>query len=95
MKMLKVKLQTNSVNSLKELRDKKTFFLPVLILIMLTTSLSAQNWIELFNGKNFNNWEKKNGNAEYQIKGNEIVGISRLNTPNTFLCTKETYSDFI
>ena len=95
MKTSKVKLHTGSVNSRTRSRNGKTFFLPILILVMFTTSLSAQNWIELFNGKNLNNWEKKNGNAEYQIKENEIVGISRLNTPNTFLCTKETYSDFI
>ena len=93
--MSKIKLHTNSVNSRTRSRDGKTFFLPILILVMFTTSLSAQNWKELFNGKNFDNWEKKNGNAEYQIKGDEIVGISHLNTPNTFLCTKETYGDFI
>ena len=95
MKTSKVKLHTGSVNSRTRSRNGKTFFLPILILVMFTTSLSAQNWIELFNGKNLNNWEKKNGNAEYQIKENEIVGISRLNTPNTFLCTKKTYGDFI
>ncbi|MEZ4902134.1 MAG: DUF1080 domain-containing protein [Spirosomataceae bacterium] len=24
-----------------------------------------------------------------------MVGISRLNTPNSFLCTEETYGDFV
>ena len=93
--MLKVKFYIISVKSRKKSHDKKTFFLPILFLLLFTTSLPAQNWIKLFNGKDLNNWEKKNGTAEYQINGNEIIGISHLNTPNTFLCTKETYSDFI
>jgi len=95
MKTSKVKLHTGSVNSQTKWDNRKIFLLQILILVMFTTSLSAQNWKELFNGKNFDNWEKKNGNAEYQINGDEIVGISHLNTPNTFLCTKETYGDFI
>ncbi len=52
-------------------------------------------WISLFNGKNLDNWQVLNGSAEYKIDGEEIVGISKMNTPNTFLATKETYSDFI
>ena len=95
MKTSKVKLHTGSVNSQTKWDNREIFLLQILILVMFTTSLSAQNWKELFNGKNFDNWEKKNGNAEYQINGDEIVGISHLNTPNTFLCTKETYGDFI
>src|SRR5690606_14033462 len=52
-------------------------------------------WHPLFNGENLDGWEKKNGTATYEIRDGAIVGISQLNTPNTFLCTKETYSDFI
>ncbi|MGB4899195.1 MAG: DUF1080 domain-containing protein [Saprospiraceae bacterium] len=56
---------------------------------------SFGQWKDLFNGKDMSGWTKKNGNAEYKISNNAIVGISQLNTPNTFLCTEATYGDFI
>jgi len=55
----------------------------------------SQEWTPLFNGKNFNGWEKLGGNATYQINDNTITGISKMGTPNTFLATKKTYGDFI
>ena len=55
----------------------------------------ADAWTDLFNGKDFSGWEKLNGDAEYRIEGNEVVGVSRMETPNTFLATKERYADFI
>jgi|GEM_PF-22274 len=58
-------------------------------------SFAQKGWQALFNGQNFDGWEKKNGTASYEIRDGTIVGISQLNTPNTFLCTKETYADFI
>lgn len=74
----------------------RRLFLMSVILPGLFLHLSAQEkWENLFNGENFDNWEVLNGNAEYTIEGDEIVGTSRLNTPNTFLATKRTYSDFI
>lgn len=61
-----------------------------------TDSQENENgWSSLFNGKDFNNFVKLNGTADYHIEGENIVGVSRLNTPNTFLATKEKYGDFI
>ena len=51
--------------------------------------------ISLFNGKDISGWEVKNGTAKYHIEDNSIVGTSKTGTPNTFLCTKEMYVDFI
>ncbi len=73
---------------------KKTFLWGLFSLLSLQTF--AQNpWKELFNGTDFKGWTKKNGNAEYKIANNVIMGISQLNTPNTFLCTDEIYGDFV
>ncbi len=52
-------------------------------------------WIPLFNGKDLSNFDILNGAAEYLIEDNCIVGISQLNTPNTFLATKKKYGNFI
>ena len=73
---------------------KKIFLLGLLSLFSI--NIFAQNqWKELFNGTDFKGWTKKNGNAEYKIVNKTIVGISQLNTPNTFLCTEENYGDFV
>ncbi len=67
-----------------------------LVLFVSHYPVAAQHgWRQLFNGKNLNGWEVKNGTAAYEVKNGAIVGISQLNTPNTFLCTEEDYSDFI
>lgn len=56
---------------------------------------AAQQPVDLFNGKDLSGWVQRGGKATYAIEGNEIVGTSVLDTPNTFLCTEKTYGDFI
>jgi hypothetical protein len=51
--------------------------------------------VALFNGKDLTGWVQRGGKAKYHVEGNEIVGTSVLNTPNSFLCTEKTYGDFI
>lgn len=66
------------------------------ILLLSCLSLSAQdNWEILFNGKDLKNFEQLNGNAKYEIKNNELIGTSRVGTPNSFMATKKKYADFI
>lgn len=72
----------------------------ILLLLSITFLSCHQNqptdeWTLLFNEKDLSNWEIKNGTAEYHIEGKELVGTSKLNIPNTFLCTKKRYEDFI
>jgi len=73
---------------------KNTFYLVAFFLISSNIFAQAQ-WKELFNGTDLKGWSKKNGNAEYKIVNKTIVGVSQMNTPNTFLCTDETYGDFV
>lgn len=49
----------------------------------------------LFDGKTLDGWEQHGGKAKYTIEEGAIVGRSVPNTPNTFLCTKQEYGDFI
>ena len=72
---------------------KKNYLL--LLFVFCTSMVSAQNWEPLFNGKNLSGWKKLNGKAEYKVVDGAIVGVSKMNTPNTFLATKKTYGDFI
>jgi hypothetical protein len=73
---------------------KFPFSFCLLSFISLTTFAQAP-WKDLFNGSDLKGWVKRNGNAEYKIIDKAIVGVSQLNTPNTFLCTEETYGDFV
>lgn len=54
-----------------------------------------ETWTTIFNGKNLDGWEQKGGLATYQVIDETIIGTSTLNTPNSFLCSKKLYSNFI
>lgn len=49
----------------------------------------------IFNGKDLTGWEVKNGKAPFKVENGVIVGTFVPGTPNTFLCTNDTYGDFI
>ncbi|MEZ4700914.1 MAG: DUF1080 domain-containing protein [Rhodothermales bacterium] len=72
-------------------------FLLILTALALFSDASAQDagWTSLFNGRDLDNWVQRNGTATYRIEDGAIVGVSVQNTPNSFLCTRETYGDFI
>lgn len=74
---------------------KKNILIACAMIIALSSCSQGPKWQELFNGEDFTGWEILNGTAEYKIEDNTIVGISALNTPNTFLATTEEYGDFI
>lgn len=76
---------------------------PVLAaLTVLCVSLSGaafsaddDNLKPLFDGKTLDAFEQHGGKAKYALENGEIIGTSVPNTPNSFLCTKERYGDFI
>ncbi len=72
----------------------KTLFF-ILHFSLFTSVLSAQSWTPLFNGKNLSGWTQRGGKADYKVVDGTIVGYSKVNTENSFLCTKQTYGDFI
>ncbi|WP_299528998.1 DUF1080 domain-containing protein [Ulvibacterium sp.] len=75
---------------------KKINYVVVSILLFTGISLTAQeNWETLFNGKDLKNFEQLNGNAKYEIRDGQLIGTSKLGTPNSFMATKKTYGDFI
>jgi hypothetical protein len=75
---------------------RKTFIITALFLTPIMVYSQGDNgWIDLFNGKNLDGWKQLNGNAEYVVDNNEIIGISVPKEPNSFLCTEKDYDDFI
>jgi hypothetical protein len=72
----------------------KLFSACVLMCLFISNSIVAQDWTSLI-GKNLNDWEKVGGNATYSLEDGVITGTAVLNSPNTFLTTKKSYSDFV
>jgi len=54
-----------------------------------------KNWQPLFNGKDLSGWKQLNGKAKYAVRGQEIIGTTVPNEPNSFLVTEKEYGDFI
>jgi hypothetical protein len=69
-----------------------------LVLVLVTVSrstASADQAVELFNGKDLSGWTKRGGDAQYAVEDGMIVGRSVPNTPNTFLTTDREFGDFV
>jgi hypothetical protein len=52
-------------------------------------------WVSLFNGKDLDGWVRRGGKAKYRAEDNQIIGTTVANEPNSFLCTKKDYANFI
>lgn len=52
-------------------------------------------FVALFNGKDLNNFDVRNGTATYRVENGEIVGTTKQGSPNTFLTPKQEYGDFV
>lgn len=67
------------------------------ILLCPKTILHAQDvgWRNLLQNNKLDNFKQLNGEAEFKLENGILVGISKQNTPNSFLATKKRYSDFI
>ena len=75
---------------------KNSFFsLLLLSILMVSCTPGKSDFVDLFNGENLDNWEIRNGEAPFTVEDGVILGTYVSGTPNTFLCTKETYDDFI
>lgn len=70
-------------------------FVLLLLVPMLSAQEGATQWTSLFDGKTLNGWVVKSGFADFAVEDGCIVGTSKRGSPNTFLCTKRLYGDFI
>jgi hypothetical protein len=77
---------------------KRLFALALLAVAALALPMGAQEsekgWVPLFNGKNLDGWEQRNGTATYRAENGMIIGKTSEGSPNSFLCTKKEYGDF-
>lgn len=52
-------------------------------------------WTPLFNGSDLSEFEQMGGQARYRVEDGIIIGTAVPDTPNSFICTRSSYSDFI
>lgn len=52
-------------------------------------------WRSLFNGSNLEGWDVCNGSAPYTVEDGTITGRTVVKSPNSFLCSREKFGDFI
>ena len=55
----------------------------------------TDGWQPLFDGRSLDGWQQCNGTARYSAENGTITGRAVLNSPNSFLCSRESYGDFI
>lgn len=70
------------------------------LLIILLPALAmlascASKTQRLFDGRTLNGWTQRGGKASYTVEDGCIVGATRPNQPNSFLCTVENFGDFV
>lgn len=59
-----------------------------------TASAHDHKFAPLFDGKSVEGWSKKGGEATYEVKDGVLIGTTKPNTPNTFLCPPKQYANF-
>ena len=67
----------------------------MVLAIALGQAGHAKDWVSLFDGNTLKGWEKRGGTAKFVVENGVILGTGPKRSPNTFLCTKKTYSDFV
>ena len=65
------------------------------VLLLAPQAAGEEGWKELFNGRDFEGWVQRGGNARYEARDGAIVGITVKGGPNSFLCTEREYHDFV
>lgn len=66
----------------------------ILMLVLVSGNTASGQWKKMVK-KDLSGWEVLNGTAPYKVEKGVVIGTTVLNSPNSFLCTKEKYSDFI
>lgn len=72
-----------------------TLFLALAVAAFTARAADTAGWVALFDGKSLDGWVQKGGAAKYRVEDGQIIGTPATNTPNSFLCTKRDYTNFV
>ena len=88
-------MYNNKSNQIMKIRYLFLFLFLFISSIIIPQNGRGINWEYPFNGETLEGWVQRGGEAEYKVENGMIAGISRINTPNSFLCTEKHYGNFI
>ncbi len=63
--------------------------------VLIGVASCASKPQKLFDGSTLEGWTQRGGKASYTVTDGCIVGATRPNTSNSFLCTVQTFRDFV
>ena len=80
--------------------DKFSLCLGVVILICASGATSAEppagdEWLSLFDGRTLDGWEVREDNGKFFVEDGAIVGETTAGVKGSYLCTKESYDNFV
>lgn len=55
---------------------------------------AAGDWVDLL-ADGLEGWEQRGGQARYRMAGGTLIGTAVADTPNSFLCTRRSFADFV
>ncbi len=61
----------------------------------VSRSSADAGFVDLIDGPGLEAWERRGGQAPYTVENGQVIGRTVLDSPNTFLCTKRSYADFV
>ena len=67
---------------------------PLLLAVSPQKDAVEEGFTPLFDGKSIDDWDKKGGEATYEVEDGMIVGTTKPRTPNTFLSPPKQYGNF-
>ena len=79
----------------RSVRRRAALFVVIQCALALPANAQSGSWRQLFNGTSLDGWYQCNGSAPYTVENGTITGRSVVNSPNSFLCTREKFSDFV
>ena len=81
--------------SRRSVRRIAALFVLIDCALALPANAQSGSWRPLFNGTSLDGWYPCNGSAPYTVENGTITGRSVVNSPNSFLCTREKFGDFV
>lgn len=73
---------------------KLTFIFTIIALLLISASCKDGQWENLLKN-DLSDWEQLNGKAPFIVEKGVVTGTTVTKSPNSFICTKKEYGDFI
>ena len=88
-------IRFNESHSLMPIQMKLAVVSPALLAACVCLFAEDDGFKPIFDGKTLEGWVREGGKADYKVEDGAVVGTAVAKTPNSFLCTRKQYGDFV